>query len=190
MLDGCVAVAVGAGLVGLAGLALPQRLAVEHPQHAGIGGVVVLHGAGLAAHELVAGLALGQRDVGEGGGGEQARTAMLMIATALITICRFRRALAQMHLARPIERPFGSHCERGWIDSTVMVALRSRKAVVAGPLEFDLAAFGRDRRERDERIGGDRRIEDRRGRSPRRCRSRRTSVMMSRGTSLPTLSGR
>src|SRR5262249_16125781 len=46
-----------------AGLALPRRLAVEHRQHAGIGSVVVLHRAGVAAHELVAGLALLERNV-------------------------------------------------------------------------------------------------------------------------------
>src|SRR5262249_14673988 len=40
----------------------------------GIGGVVVLHGAGLAAHEVVAGLALGERDFGgERGRPEQGR---------------------------------------------------------------------------------------------------------------------
>src|SRR5580658_3702072 len=33
------------------------------------------------------------------------------------------------------------------------------EAVVAGPLERDCAAFGRDGRESDERVGGDRRIE-------------------------------
>ena len=44
--------------------------------------------------------------------------------------------------------------------STVIVALLGRgEAVVAGPVERDRAALGRDRVERDERIGGDRRIE-------------------------------
>src|SRR5271170_1986878 len=56
-------VAVSAGLVRCARLAIPQYLAVEHPEHRGIGGVVVLHGPRLAAPELVAGTALGKRDV-------------------------------------------------------------------------------------------------------------------------------
>ena len=47
-----------------AGLAVPQLLAVEHPQHAGIGGVVVLHRLGVRRHEAVAGPALGLRDFG------------------------------------------------------------------------------------------------------------------------------
>src|SRR5262249_36922262 len=42
----------------------PQRAAVEHPQPPGIGGVVALHGARLAAHELVARAALGQGNLG------------------------------------------------------------------------------------------------------------------------------
>src|SRR5262245_59812022 len=61
----CVAMAIGAGLIRAAGFAVPEGLAVEHPQHAGIDGVVVLHGARLAPHELVAGLAVGRRDFGE-----------------------------------------------------------------------------------------------------------------------------
>src|SRR6185503_7698459 len=56
-----VAMAVSAG--SLAVLAVPQRFALEHPERAGINRVVVLHGARLAAHELVAGLALGQRNL-------------------------------------------------------------------------------------------------------------------------------
>ena len=59
-----IVVAVGAGLVRGAGLAFPQRFAVEHPEHAGIGGVVVLHRLGLRRHEAVAGAALGLRDFG------------------------------------------------------------------------------------------------------------------------------
>src|SRR5206468_9513552 len=59
-----LAVAVGAGLAGRADLALPQRLAIEHREGAGIGSVVVLHGARVAAHEVVAGLALVERDLG------------------------------------------------------------------------------------------------------------------------------
>src|SRR6266851_9940155 len=58
-----VAVAIAARFAGVAVLAAPQRLAVEHPQRAGIAGVVVLHGAGVAAHELIAGFALGERDL-------------------------------------------------------------------------------------------------------------------------------
>src|SRR5262249_11173633 len=64
-----VAVAIAARLAGGAVLAAPQRLAGEHPQRAGIAGVVVLHGAGVAAHELVAGFSLGERDLA----GERAR---------------------------------------------------------------------------------------------------------------------
>src|SRR5262249_2504133 len=45
---------------------VPQRLAVEHRQHAGIGAVVLLHRLGLAAHEGGAGAAVGQRDLGGG----------------------------------------------------------------------------------------------------------------------------
>src|SRR5688572_21737868 len=50
----CVAVAARAAELA------PQRLAVEQPQHRGPGDLVVLHGAGLAAHELIAGTALRQ----------------------------------------------------------------------------------------------------------------------------------
>ena len=53
-----VAVAVGAGFAGAAGLGAPQRLAVEHRQHAGIAGVVVLHRLVVAAHVLVGRAAL------------------------------------------------------------------------------------------------------------------------------------
>src|ERR1019366_7918364 len=63
-----VVVAIGAGLACGAGLALPQRFAVEHPQHAGIGGIVVLYGLGVRRHEAVAGSALCLRDFGGGEG--------------------------------------------------------------------------------------------------------------------------
>src|SRR5260370_13043900 len=58
-----LAVAVGAGLVGGAYLALPQRIAVEHPEHAGIGGVVLLHRLGVRGQEAVCGGALALRDI-------------------------------------------------------------------------------------------------------------------------------
>ena len=62
-----IAVAVGAGAAGGAGLPAPQRRPLEHPEQAGIGGVVVLHRARLAAHEVVAGAAVGGRSLaGEG----------------------------------------------------------------------------------------------------------------------------
>ncbi len=60
--------AVGARLSGGAGLLAPQRLAVEHGEHGGIGGVVVLDGAGLAAHVVIAGVAFGGRDLSSEGG--------------------------------------------------------------------------------------------------------------------------
>src|SRR5215472_2576109 len=50
-----IIVAVRTGAVGGARLAVPQRLAVEHRQHAGIGSIVVLHRLGLAAHVGVGG---------------------------------------------------------------------------------------------------------------------------------------
>src|SRR6185295_15925815 len=59
-----VAVAVGAGAAGGAGLARPERPALENPEHSGIGGVVVLHRPRLLAHELVARAALGQGNLG------------------------------------------------------------------------------------------------------------------------------
>src|SRR6516164_1946180 len=62
-----IAVTIGAGFSCRSLLAVPQRLAVEHPQHGGVGSVVVLHGARIAAHELVARLALGERDFGRHG---------------------------------------------------------------------------------------------------------------------------
>src|ERR1700722_5280875 len=46
-----VVVAIGAGLAGGACLAPPQRLAVEHPQHAGIGRIVLLHRSRFRRHE-------------------------------------------------------------------------------------------------------------------------------------------
>ncbi len=64
-----IAVAIGAGAIRGARLPRPQRLAVEHPKHARIGRVVVLHCARVAAHELVAGAALGERNLGGAGHG-------------------------------------------------------------------------------------------------------------------------
>src|SRR5215211_966923 len=59
-----VAVAVGARLVGRTRLGVPQRLAVEHPERARVGGVVVLHRLGLAAHEVVSRAALAGGNLG------------------------------------------------------------------------------------------------------------------------------
>src|SRR5437762_6067686 len=59
-----IIVAIGAGLVGGTQLALPKRLAVEHPEHAGVGGILVLHRAGVRLHEVVAGATVGLRDFG------------------------------------------------------------------------------------------------------------------------------
>src|SRR5260221_9741582 len=63
-----VAVAIGTGLVRGTNLALPQRFAVEHPEHAGVDGVVVLHCLGVRRHEAVAGAAFGRRNFGGAGG--------------------------------------------------------------------------------------------------------------------------
>ena len=57
-----ILVAIGAGLARRAGLAVPQFLAVEHPQHAGICRVVALHRLTVRRHETVAGPALCLRD--------------------------------------------------------------------------------------------------------------------------------
>jgi ferredoxin--NADP+ reductase len=59
-----IVVAIGTGVVGGAGLALPQCLAIEHPEHAGIGGVVVLHGLRVGGHEGKPRTALIARDFG------------------------------------------------------------------------------------------------------------------------------
>src|SRR5262249_61867798 len=40
-----------------------ERWGVEHRQHAGIGGVVILHGARVARHELVARFSIGERNL-------------------------------------------------------------------------------------------------------------------------------
>src|SRR5262249_7646792 len=70
-----VAVAVAAGAGGAARLPAPQRYALEHPQHAGIGAVVVLDPARLAAHEVVAGAAFRAGNLaGEGRRGHRARS--------------------------------------------------------------------------------------------------------------------
>ena len=61
-----VAVAVGAGLAFAAGLAAPQRLAVEHRERRGIRRVVVLHRLRAGAHHVVAGAALVERNFGAG----------------------------------------------------------------------------------------------------------------------------
>ena len=122
-------------------LRVPQRLAVEHPQHAGIGGVVVLHRAGLARHEVVAGVALGERDVGGEHGSVAARTRRQPRATASARTAMRNRPGDACSFDRDLGR------------------LGRREAVVAGPGERDGAALGRDRGERDERIGGDRGIE-------------------------------
>src|SRR5712671_2438940 len=58
-----VAMTIGAGFVFGPGLAVPGGGAVQNPQHAGIGGVVVLHAARFAPHEFVTGLALGERNL-------------------------------------------------------------------------------------------------------------------------------
>src|SRR5262249_22475499 len=47
-----------------AGRRVPQRLALEHGEHAGIGAVVLLHRQRLGRHERAARLALGGRDLG------------------------------------------------------------------------------------------------------------------------------
>ena len=60
--DARVAMAVGAGFCGRAGPVLPQGFAVQHGQHAGIGGVVVLHGFGFRRHETESRAALACRD--------------------------------------------------------------------------------------------------------------------------------
>src|SRR5262249_17232801 len=57
-----VAMAIGARFSGRALLALPERFAVEHPQHRRIGGVVILHRARLGRHEVVARFALAERN--------------------------------------------------------------------------------------------------------------------------------
>src|SRR5579864_3153045 len=59
-----IAMTIGAGLAGRALLLLPQRFAVEHPEHAGVGRLVVLHRPGFRRHEGVAGPALSSRDFG------------------------------------------------------------------------------------------------------------------------------
>ena len=59
-----VIVAIGTGLGRRADLVLPQRLAVEHPQHAGIGGIVVLHRLGVRRHEAETGASLCLGDFG------------------------------------------------------------------------------------------------------------------------------
>src|SRR5439155_1674588 len=61
-----LAVTLGARTAGVAGLLVPQRFALEHPEHAGIRGVVVLHRARLTAHEVVAGAAFGERNLAGG----------------------------------------------------------------------------------------------------------------------------
>ena len=64
--------AIRAGLVPpRAGLALPQRFAVQHRQGCGIAGVVVLHRLGGGAHVVVAGAALVERDFGGGDARQQ-----------------------------------------------------------------------------------------------------------------------
>src|SRR6516164_4132579 len=52
-----IAVAVGTGFAGVAFLSLPQHIAIKNPEHAGIGGVVVLDCPGVRRHEIVAGAA-------------------------------------------------------------------------------------------------------------------------------------
>lgn len=61
--------AVRAGFVGVPGFLGPQRLALDHEQHAGIGAVVVLDRARFGPHEGIAGAACLQRDLA----GEQGR---------------------------------------------------------------------------------------------------------------------
>src|SRR5216683_4399551 len=58
-----VAMAIRAGLVRRALFLLPQGFAVEHPEHAGIGGVVILDRLGFRRHEAVARAALAWRNV-------------------------------------------------------------------------------------------------------------------------------
>ena len=68
-----VAVAIRAGFGRSAGLAAPQGFAVEHRQHSGIAGVVVLHRLVVAAHVLVGRAAFIQRDFRAGGGQRRGR---------------------------------------------------------------------------------------------------------------------
>src|ERR1700687_2377567 len=61
-----VVMTIGAGLTRRSSFAFPHRLAVEHPQHAGIGSIVVLHRLCIRRHEAEAGSAFGLRNVGGG----------------------------------------------------------------------------------------------------------------------------
>jgi hypothetical protein len=58
-----IAMAIRAGFLRAAGLLRPQRLAVEHEQHARIGGVVILHRPRVGPHERIAGPARIGRDL-------------------------------------------------------------------------------------------------------------------------------
>src|SRR5262249_9143863 len=64
-------------LIGRAKLLVPQRFAVEHPEHAGICGVVVLDRLGVRRHEVIARAPLVERDLagddGQGGSDERSR---------------------------------------------------------------------------------------------------------------------
>src|SRR5215470_986952 len=62
-----ITMAVGASTVGGAGLQLPKRLAIEHPQRCWVDRIVILHGLGIAAKIGVAGAALVKRDVAAAG---------------------------------------------------------------------------------------------------------------------------
>ena len=62
--DPGIAVAIGAGFAVRAFRPAPQRLAVEHPEHAWIGSIVILHRAGLAAHEIVTRTPFRRRQIG------------------------------------------------------------------------------------------------------------------------------
>src|SRR6202795_2048025 len=57
-----VFMAIRAGLARRTSLAVPKRFAVEHPQHAGIGGIVVLHRSRVRRHEAEPRSALSLRD--------------------------------------------------------------------------------------------------------------------------------
>src|SRR5450631_366803 len=58
-----IAVTVGAGFAGGAAGLGPERYTLLHPEHAGIGGVVILHRPGLRRHERGAGTARVLRDI-------------------------------------------------------------------------------------------------------------------------------
>src|SRR5215831_13369948 len=124
-------------------LRAPGYLTIEHPQHAGIGRIFVLHRLRIGAHLLIGRPALVDRNVA----GENWKCGAEERDDDNCSDWDESAPLPRRE-AGPMERP-----HRSFHDDLGLPC--RREAVVAGPFELECATFSGHGREGDERIGGD-----------------------------------